>query len=334
VPGDAVAKAAVAGGHVSGRGGERADPGQCAGVERIPGDRSRQARTVETSAPSARRRYIAPRRVIRLPADPPAQSLGGARQGRPRDEPPSSKAPKRAALAVLAGVVALVVVLALVFGGDPAANGKQSQAEHVAATATVTPTPTPERASKASRPVKAHAAKTRPVTRAQKPPAPVFVACDPNITVRATTTTCGLAESAFYEYSQAGNGSIRAYSTSAGQWFGMRCRGSSTVICKADDGSEVRFPQSSVDAYTYANAVTYSSSHKVSVGPDGEGSAPAAASDPEPVIEPDPPADDTSPGENIPNYDEGNGYRVQCSDGMYSQSGGIQGACSGHGGVG
>ncbi len=43
--------------------------------------------------------------------------------------------------------------------------------------------------------------------------------------------------------------------------------------------------------------------------------------------------DYTPPGENIPNYDNGRGYRVQCADGTYSQSGGIQGACSHHGGV-
>ena len=35
----------------------------------------------------------------------------------------------------------------------------------------------------------------------------------------------------------------------------------------------------------------------------------------------------------IDNFDEGNGYPVQCNDGMWSQSGGIQGACSYHGGV-
>ena len=39
-------------------------------------------------------------------------------------------------------------------------------------------------------------------------------------------------------------------------------------------------------------------------------------------------------GGNIPNYENGTGYRVQCADGMYSHSGGRPGACSGHGGVG
>jgi hypothetical protein len=36
----------------------------------------------------------------------------------------------------------------------------------------------------------------------------------------------------------------------------------------------------------------------------------------------------------IPNFDNGNGSVVQCEDGTYSHSGGIQGACSHHGGVG
>jgi hypothetical protein len=35
----------------------------------------------------------------------------------------------------------------------------------------------------------------------------------------------------------------------------------------------------------------------------------------------------------IDNFDEGDGYPVQCADGQWSQSGGIQGACSHHGGV-
>ena len=41
----------------------------------------------------------------------------------------------------------------------------------------------------------------------------------------------------------------------------------------------------------------------------------------------------TPPGSNIPNYEYGQGYRVQCADGSYSHSGGRQGACSWHGGV-
>jgi hypothetical protein len=46
------------------------------------------------------------------------------------------------------------------------------------------------------------------------------------------------------------------------------------------------------------------------------------------------PTPDYGSGDEIPNYENGTGYRVQCADGMYSHSGGRPGACSGHGGVG
>jgi hypothetical protein len=36
----------------------------------------------------------------------------------------------------------------------------------------------------------------------------------------------------------------------------------------------------------------------------------------------------------ISNFDNGNGYVIQCADGTYSHSGGIQGSCSHHGGNG
>jgi hypothetical protein len=34
----------------------------------------------------------------------------------------------------------------------------------------------------------------------------------------------------------------------------------------------------------------------------------------------------------IPSFSQGTGYIVQCADGEWSHSGGVQGACSGHGG--
>jgi len=34
----------------------------------------------------------------------------------------------------------------------------------------------------------------------------------------------------------------------------------------------------------------------------------------------------------IPSYEDGHGYPVECADGEWSKSGGISGACSGHGG--
>jgi hypothetical protein len=45
------------------------------------------------------------------------------------------------------------------------------------------------------------------------------------------------------------------------------------------------------------------------------------------------PADFCATHDCIPNYDNGTGSTVRCSDGTYSQSGGKQGACSYHGGV-
>ena len=67
-----------------------------------------------------------------------------------------------------------------------------------------------------------------------------------------------------------------------------------------------------------------------SQGSAGSASVPSYA--PPPYTPPSGPTY-TPPGSNIPNYENGNGYRVQCADGTYSQSGGIQGACSYHGGV-
>jgi hypothetical protein len=45
-----------------------------------------------------------------------------------------------------------------------------------------------------------------------------------------------------------------------------------------------------------------------------------------------PPADVCSYFNCIPNFPNGTGYMTECSDGMYSMSGGRQGACSYHGG--
>jgi hypothetical protein len=108
------------------------------------------------------------------------------------------------------------------------------------------------------------------------------------------------------------------------------------VMCTAGDGAEVVFSQDAVDGYSLSQAKHYVATHDV--GDDifpwetsGEGgSAPNDATPSYSV----PDTSSTPPGENIPNYDNGNGYRVQCADGTFSHSGGIQGACSHHGGVG
>lgn len=181
-------------------------------------------------------------------------------------------------------------------------------------------------------------------TPAATPAPPTFVSCDDNIRVRAATTTCPFAENVFYEYYEKGAGSavvtrIKAWSPATKRFYATRCDAGSQVVCVAGDGGEVRFSSSALAAYDDDQAAAYVRAHDTGTRPaeSTEYADPDPSyEDPEPYYEA--PDDYTAPstdyGEEIPNYDEGNGYRVQCADGMYSQSGGIQGACSGHGGVG
>jgi hypothetical protein len=86
-------------------------------------------------------------------------------------------------------------------------------------------------------------------------------------------------------------------------------------------------------ATAYARWRTLYNQIRNSITVDVATSARAPAVSPPPVtIAPVTPADFCSTHSCIANFDNGNGYIVQCVDGMWSQSGGIQGACSGHGG--
>jgi hypothetical protein len=197
---------------------------------------------------------------------------------------------------------------------------------------------------------------------------PTHTMCDANIRVKTATTTCRFGENTFVVYwthQQYPDFALSAYSPAADRNYDLDCTpGEGAVVCTAGDGSEVSFSQSSVDAYTLQEAKHYVATTDVgdNVFPwDGEGSgdqsraqgrgstpgpsytAPdpdSAPSKPEPdfpVPDTTPSVPDTSstpPGANIPNYANGRGSRVQCADGTYSHSGGIQGACSYHGGVG
>jgi hypothetical protein len=169
-----------------------------------------------------------------------------------------------------------------------------------------------------------------------------FTRCDTNITAKTSTTTCPFAQNVFYAYWQAGSASIRAYSPATGVTYHLRCDATAVqVVCAAGDGAVVRFSVASVDRYTSANAHAYASSHDL-----GDVSAPTARapetapSDPPPAVAaPSPPGgtgaeDFCTTHDCIPNYPNGRGSNVQCSDGSFSHSGGIQGACSHHGGVG
>jgi hypothetical protein len=185
------------------------------------------------------------------------------------------------------------------------------------------------------------------------PPAPVatahstpasngFTRCDTNITAKTGTTTCPFAQNVFYAYWQDGSASIRAYSPATDVTYRLRCAATTgRVICTAGDGAVVRFSAASIHRYTSANARAYADSHDL--GPASKPTVRAhetAPSDSGPaVVSPSSAAgigtdDFCTTHDCIPNYPNGNGSTVQCSDGSYSHSGGIQGACSHHGGVG
>jgi hypothetical protein len=221
-----------------------------------------------------------------------------------------SHAPRTKALAglVLAAVLSCPIV------GCGAAN---ERVERTVVTVVKTIPAPPHHARKASQ---RHQA-TRKLTSA-------FVACDPNISARRGTTSCPFAENTFYEYWASGEASgISAYSPATQRSYDLNCHGGTMVRCTAGDGAEVRFPATAVAAYTDDEADRYAAS--ADLGPGGGG---VDDSDSYDDWSEDPDSGDY--GDEIPNYDNGRGYRVQCADGMYSQSGGIQGACSGHGGVG
>jgi hypothetical protein len=182
---------------------------------------------------------------------------------------------------------------------------------------------------------------TDPPVVARRTTPRTFTRCDANITARRHTTTCAFAENVFYAYWRSGGArAIRAYSSAANATYRVGCEDATgEVICSAGDGAVVRFSLAAVDDYTSEQAQGYADSHDI--GPNAEPTASVPqATEPDPASAPPPPLptptetdDFCSTHECIPNYDNGNGTTVQCADGEFSHSGGIQGACSHHGGV-
>jgi hypothetical protein len=221
-------------------------------------------------------------------------------------------------------------------GDTPSPRADQSAAARsptASATAVETATPTPQKHR-----VRRH----RPAATATAAP-PALQACDPNITVRAATTTCGFAQNVFYAFYMDGvsfetqNG-LRAYSPASGQDYAVACAtdGAENVTCVAGDGGEVHFNLAAVRVYDDIQAARYASTHDLGPGARSRVGGSVGGVDNTQDQPSDIPSDENgpTPANKIPNYDNGNGYPVQCADGMWSKSGGIQGACSGHGGVG
>jgi hypothetical protein len=86
--------------------------------------------------------------------------------------------------------------------------------------------------------------------------------------------TCTLAENAFYEYWRASGGdpsateNVSAWSAQDGRYYLLGCgSGDGVVDCSDASGTDVRFTQSDVPAYTSAQAAAYAASGKL--GPNG-----------------------------------------------------------------
>lgn len=171
---------------------------------------------------------------------------------------------------------------------------------------------------------------------AEEPLAAGYQRCDANITAKKATTTCGFATNAFHAYWTSERASrIRVFSPATQRMFSAECSiAGDEVECTTSDDGAARFSKAAVDDYSQTQADSYAADHDV--GPEA---ASSGGGTPTPrLADPPPPTSSTDSfcdtHDCIPNYDNGNGSTVQCSDGTYSQSGGIRGACSHHGGVG
>lgn len=222
-------------------------------------------------------------------------------------------------------------------GGSRSATPSASVDDRASALTPVsTPTPAVVTSGKTRRgPVRA----IRTPTRRTSPAVATFTSCDANIRAKASNTTCLFAQNVFYEYyrethGQASDVTVRAWSPAAARFYRVRCSGEMSILCRAGDGAAVKFSSVAVSAYDDEQAAAYASTHATghpAPGGGDEGDAPTSG-DVQPG-DPGPPPDDPR-GNEIPNYENGTGYRVRCADGMYSHSGGRPGACSRHGGVG
>jgi hypothetical protein len=194
----------------------------------------------------------------------------------------------------------------------------------------------PPGARSASHARRRHRARRRHTVSASR----TFVACDANISVRAATTTCGFAQNAFYEYWTSGESpNIEVYSPATHRTYSTRCTVANGIVrCTTNDRGAVRFAVAAVGRYDQDQADRYASTHDLGDGAQSEApSAPygdGGSGAPNDTSGYDGGSDFCDTHDCIPNYPSGNGSTVQCADGTYSHSGGIQGACSHHGGVG
>lgn len=181
--------------------------------------------------------------------------------------------------------------------------------------------------------------------------------CDPRI-VANRSTSCALAENAFYESYESDDVahksfSIEVYSPVTHKNYELVCELEAPLIgCISNptsDGIYVSFPQAAITAYTEAQAKAYASSRNVGNPPQPVALRPEGATPPESGGGESKGAESTGQDEVgsyshagdeafceehecIGDFEGEDGYVVECEDGSYSHAGGKSGACSDHGG--
>jgi len=75
-----------------------------------------------------------------------------------------------------------------------------------------------------------------------------------------------LAAHGFWRAQERGDDELSAYSPLTKRSYTLDCTVAETVVCRAGDGGEVRFPRSAVDAYDSDQAARYAATHDV--GPE------------------------------------------------------------------
>jgi hypothetical protein len=173
-------------------------------------------------------------------------------------------------LAGTIAVVALVMFFGIALGGNEKTTTEASQP--------VVPAQDPAPVEPA--PTLAH----KP-PRVKKRTKPRLVACDSNIRVRSSTTTCAFAQNVFLSYwineddprVFADSPGMPAYSPASHRTFDVQCSGVASIACSAGDGAYVTFPQAAVAAYTREDAIRYAESHETGgVVPDSDDGGPSA----------------------------------------------------------
>lgn len=161
---------------------------------------------------------------------------------------------------------------------------------------------------------------------AHQQPTTFHTHCDQNITA-GSNTSCGLADAVFKVYAKelanGGAEDFNAVSPVTGKTYAMACSVHNGVTCTGGHNIQVAFPLWAARAYEQPPEPSESTA-PYEPPPEEEAEE-----------ETEPEASEggfCSTHECIPNYPNGRGYPVECSDGEWSKSGGIQGACSGHGG--